>query len=150
MNKMNSKKGFTLIEMLVVIAIIAILVAIIVPTVTTATKKSKAATDAANLRTIAAQVATDVLDNEKVDHADSYVADCKSVEDAYVVVYKVGEEIQAFFCDAAKYFSVDDFATVAENGGTVKPTGKVTGSDLICSKGEAQGAYKPAEAKTEG
>ena len=36
MNKMN-KKGFTLIEMLVVIAIIAVLVAIIVPTVSNST-----------------------------------------------------------------------------------------------------------------
>ena len=49
MKKLN-KKGFTLIEMLVVIAIIAILVAIIIPTVTSATTKAKASTDAANLR----------------------------------------------------------------------------------------------------
>ena len=50
MNKMN-KKGFTLIEMLVVIAIIAILVAIIIPTVLQSSAKAKAGTDAANLRT---------------------------------------------------------------------------------------------------
>ena len=59
--KMN-KKGFTLIEMLVVIAIIAILVAIIVPTVTSATTKAKAATDAANLRSAKAVAVIGVLD----------------------------------------------------------------------------------------
>lgn len=55
MNKFKNKKGFTLIEMLVVIAIIAILVAIIVPTVTNATNKAKFATDAANLRSALAE-----------------------------------------------------------------------------------------------
>ena len=54
--KMN-KKGFTLIEMLVVIAIIAVLVAIVVPTVSSATTKANAATNAANLRSYAAEVA---------------------------------------------------------------------------------------------
>ena len=49
MNKFN-KKGFTLIEMLVVIAIIAVLVSIVVPTISSSTGKAKAATDAANLR----------------------------------------------------------------------------------------------------
>ena len=52
--KMN-KKGFTLIEMLVVIAIIAILVAIVIPTVTNATEKAKEATDVANIRSYVAE-----------------------------------------------------------------------------------------------
>ena len=61
MKKLN-KKGFTLIEMLVVIAIIAILVAIIIPTVTSATSKAKASTDAANLRSAKAVITIGVLD----------------------------------------------------------------------------------------
>lgn len=61
MKKLN-KKGFTLIEMLVVIAIIAILVAIIIPTVTSATTKAKASTDAANLRSAKAVITIGVLD----------------------------------------------------------------------------------------
>ena len=66
MNKIN-KKGFTLIEMLVVIAIIAVLVAIIIPTVTSATTKAAAATNAANLRSIKAEMVTALLagDNTK-------------------------------------------------------------------------------------
>ena len=64
MKKLN-KKGFTLIEMLVVIAIIAVLVAIIIPTVTSATTKAAAATDAANLRSIKAEVTTMYLADDK-------------------------------------------------------------------------------------
>lgn len=61
--KMN-KKGFTLIEMLVVIAIIAVLVAIVVPTVTSSTAKAKAAADAANLRSAMAEAQIYVLDKD--------------------------------------------------------------------------------------
>ena len=60
MKKMN-KKGFTLIEMLVVIAIIAVLVAIIIPTVTSATTKAEAASNAANLRSLKAEIVTAML-----------------------------------------------------------------------------------------
>lgn len=70
--KMN-KKGFTLIEMLVVIAIIAILVAIIVPTVTSATTKAAAATNAANLRTAAAELAIQMLNGEATKGDDGTI-----------------------------------------------------------------------------
>jgi len=64
MNKLN-KKGFTLIEMLVVIAIIAVLVSIIIPTVTSATDKAGAATNAANLRAVVAEATTKYLTNDE-------------------------------------------------------------------------------------
>lgn len=70
MKKMN-KKGFTLIEMLVVIAIIAVLVSIIVPVVGSSTVKASAAANAANLRTVMAEVSTKVLsDPEKYPVGD--------------------------------------------------------------------------------
>ncbi len=62
MTKMN-KKGFTLIEMLVVIAIIAVLVSIVIPTVSTATEKAKEAADVANIRSAIAEVTTNALSN---------------------------------------------------------------------------------------
>ena len=66
-----NKKGFTLIEMLVVIAIIAILVAIIIPTVSSATDKAGAATNAANLRAVYAELQTDKLSG--VANTEGYV-----------------------------------------------------------------------------
>ena len=63
MKKMN-KKGFTLIEMLVVIAIIAVLVSIIIPTVTSATDKADAAAIAANLRSVKAEIVTAALTDD--------------------------------------------------------------------------------------
>lgn len=66
MVKMKNRKGFTLIEMLVVIAIIAILVAIIVPVVGNSTQKSRAATNAANLRSIEGQIATLMVEYPKL------------------------------------------------------------------------------------
>ena len=68
--KMN-KKGFTLIEMLVVIAIIAVLVAIIIPTVSSATVKAGAAANAANLRAVYAELQTDKLSGAA--NTDGYV-----------------------------------------------------------------------------
>ena len=70
MNKMN-KKGFTLIEMLVVIAIIAVLVSIIIPTVSSATQKAAGAANAANLRAVYAELQTDIL--SKTPNSEGYI-----------------------------------------------------------------------------
>lgn len=67
--KAGNKKGFTLIEMMVVIAIIAALVGILVPTVTTARTKAAAATNAANLRAAKGEFTT-----MKLLNSDDYSA----------------------------------------------------------------------------
>ena len=58
---MKNKKGFTLMEMLIVIAIIVILVAIAVPTFTSQLQNANNAADAANMRAAKAQAAATYL-----------------------------------------------------------------------------------------
>lgn len=55
MKKMNNK-GFTLMEMLIVVAIIAVLVAIAIPVFTNQLEKAREATDEANIRSAYAEV----------------------------------------------------------------------------------------------
>jgi len=61
--KMN-KKGFTLMEMLIVIAIIAILIAIAIPTFTAALEKSRQKTDLANARALKSLVVSQYMSAE--------------------------------------------------------------------------------------
>lgn len=61
LKKLTNKKGFTLMEMLIVVAIIAILVAIAIPTFNSALNKSKVATDTANIRSGYAAVQVQIL-----------------------------------------------------------------------------------------
>ena len=56
MKKLKNSKGFTLMEMLIVVAIIAILVAIAIPTFTNQLEKAREATDMANIRSAYAEV----------------------------------------------------------------------------------------------
>ena len=60
--KLSKKKGFTLMEMMIVVAIVAIMIAIIVPTFKSALDRAHAAADEANLRAYyAEQMANSIL-----------------------------------------------------------------------------------------
>lgn len=61
MKKLLNKKGFTLMEMLIVVAIIVILVAISVPTFTSQLNKAREAADLANIRAAKASATTEYL-----------------------------------------------------------------------------------------
>lgn len=61
----NSKKGFTIMEMLIVVAIIAVLVAIAIPVFNGALEKSKEAADVANIRAAYAEWQVAILTDNK-------------------------------------------------------------------------------------
>ena len=111
MNKMN-KKGFTLVEMLVVIAIIAVLVAIIIPTVSSATDKAAAAANAANLRSTAASISIKILDGSMTETE----AESLTTTEVKGITPPVAKKVEGI------------------TGGTFKCV--VTGTDVVCSFGD--------------
>ena len=127
MKKLTNKKGFTLIEMLVVIAIIAILVAIIIPVVTSSTDKAAAATDAANLRSYKAEITTHYLSKDgKVTVADGtgVVSGLTAPEMKEVDGLPNNPTVEATIVNdvvTVTYggYHIADFAKVAESGGTL-------------------------------
>lgn len=74
MKKLLNKKGFTLMEMLIVVAIIVILVAISIPSFSSSLDKANKATDDANLRSAKAAAVVQELDGffaaDKTYHYD--------------------------------------------------------------------------------
>ena len=70
----KNNKGFTLMEMLIVVAIIAVLVAIAIPTFTSALEKSREATDAANLRAAYAEVTVAALTEAETDDVNTKIS----------------------------------------------------------------------------
>ncbi len=64
LTKKRGKKGFTLMELLIVVAIIAILVAISIPVFSSQLEKAREATDVANMRAAKACAVTRYLTND--------------------------------------------------------------------------------------
>lgn len=62
MKKIKNTKGFTLMEMLIVVAIIAILIAIAIPTFTAQLEKAREAADIANIRSAYSEAMVEYLD----------------------------------------------------------------------------------------
>lgn len=119
---MKNRKGFTLIEMLVVIAIIAILVAVVVPTVSNGSKRAKAATDAANLRVVLGMLNVDAVGGQKTVQEildDSLNPTSKMDPDA--VLYAVFETpgfIDVFYVNESTqtYYGLNYLSDVATHG----------------------------------
>jgi len=119
---MRNKKGFTLIEMLVVIAIIAVLVSVIIPTVTSATDKAAAAADAANLRSTLGALNSEILINNEL--AEPFIQAMTPTESKLYpgaklyVLYTVPGIIDVYYVDGTNYYGLKYLADIAEKGET--------------------------------
>ena len=85
---MSNKKGFTLMEMLIVVAIIAILVAVAIPILSNSQEKAKETVDQANLRDAYAQILADsMLESEHMDsYSDNIVFDYDKANRTYKAI----------------------------------------------------------------
>ena len=131
----RNKKGFTLIEMLVVIAIIAVLVSIVIPVVDSATSKAEAAVDAANLRNVMGQLNGALANTNKMDANQAQkliTADSRMYPGAkLLVVYQNPGFIDAYYMIDGQYYGLKYFSSIAQFGmegadgiSTEEPTGE--------------------------
>ncbi|MBP3592075.1 MAG: type II secretion system protein [Clostridia bacterium] len=107
--KRNNKKGFTIVELVVVIAVIAILAAVLIPTFSGITTRAKETAAKADARAIATQYMSDHTD--AVEQDTIYVdldGNTTTKDDVYKVTNGVaekytipsGKKAQAITCDA--------------------------------------------------
>lgn len=95
LKKLQNKKGFTLMEMLIVVAIIAVLVAIAIPVFNGALTKSKEAADVANVRATYAEWQTAILTENKTapDSKDNFL---KGPDNGTAIVLNYGDDKLAY------------------------------------------------------
>ncbi len=123
---MRIKKGFTLIEMLVVIAIIAVLVSIVIPTVTAATVKADAAVDAANLRSVLGQLNALIAISghtieEGVMSIDPPASRCFPGS-IMTILYTNPGFIEVYYVSGTDYYGLDYLAEMAQTGSSTVST----------------------------
>ena len=130
--KMN-KKGFTLMEMLIVIAIIAILIAIAIPTFTAALEKSRQKTDLANARALKSLVVAQYMaaDGGETPIDVKAAIEADGVTESAPAVFYLNKDGQQL-CKAADLSSKGmkltskDFISAAKTTGTYGEAGYVS------------------------
>lgn len=152
MNKIkNSKKGFTLVELVVVIAILAILAAIAIPVVASTIKSSQVSSSQSNAQTIElaikeAQAAIASGDDSVFPNADTGkvtlqdVGKDKKISTAMDATYTIDGKTyscfwhegdsKVYFCDSATSKKTTDGTTLT---GTLKPIKSTDGTTNVTS-----------------
>lgn len=134
----SASKGFTLMEMLVVIAVVSILVATIFPAISSSFSKANASTDAANLRNVLGQVNSFLVSEDKFDSITAsqlQTAACNSFPGAKLyVLYCDTHFVDTYYVVGNQYYGIDYFSAIAKGESSAQSTAKPTapaGSGLI-------------------
>lgn len=140
--KKNNNKGFTLMEMLIVVAIIAVLVAIAIPVFTNQLEKSREATDAANIRSAYAEVMACAMTNAtKTDAAKNKV----DLDDSVAGGYVYSKHVDAVQKQTKwQNTSIEEIAGIAVGDGEGEVTAAKLGGWTI-TYSEADGSVKIVE-----
>ncbi len=131
MKKLN-KKGFTIVELVIVIAVIAILAAVLIPTYSSVVEKAKTSKALQAARNTYTEYIAD-LDYTKEQPGDYYVVKVSSNEFVAVVKGEVAETISAS-ADAAATAFKDKGYVVLERSSTDSQT--ITTSAVASSSSE--------------
>lgn len=73
--KKNNKKGFTLVELVIVVAVMAILVAVAIPTVASITSSAQTSTDKSNARTLESMIKLEMAESSATTASEGVIAD---------------------------------------------------------------------------
>lgn len=141
--KKNNNKGFTLMEMLIVVAIIAVLVAIAIPVFTNQLEKAREATDAANIRSAYAEVmACAMTGTDKQEAKDKNDVDVNNDKDGEYTYSKTVMATQK----QTKWqnTSIEEIAGIAVGDGEGEVTAAKLGGWTI-TYSEADGSVKIVE-----
>ena len=101
--KKSNRKGFTIVELVIVIAVIAILAAVLIPTFASIVKK---ANDSSVQQALAAARKVIVAEN---------AADADFDEASLTYVYKNGSKTEYYEWDGSKFVTADEIATAGSN-----------------------------------
>ena len=112
----KNKKGFTLVELVIVVAVMAVLIAVAIPTVTSITKTAKETVADTNARTIESTLKLAEANKNKDGNGDNFdELDADEIE-AALDAAKLGIDGGAFVYDSLKGTVVADKEYDAEAG----------------------------------
>lgn len=121
----EDRKGFTLMELLIVVAIIAVLVAIMIPVFGSSLEKAKEAADVANLRSAYAEAQVAMIDDSDLSASEAWTEAYGHVSNAI----NYSDKITAQPSDTSGDITYSANKLTAPDGGKVF-TWSLTGNDL--------------------